>query len=595
METNNNNQNQNGVLYTPPVNNNQPAQPAAYTPYVPTPKVYDPMTKKDAVFALLSLLTAFIMVDFAFFKSFNLGFTIAYALLFAVTTAYLWKRTVKKTVFPLICGALSLAGAVTFTLFDNTIVNAIMVFLVFGLYVIYALGVSGTFTKSQGNFKLLIDMAMSLFGSITGLSEVIGSAKAGSKKNKNIIQALIGFAIAVPFLCVIIPLLSSSDAAFEGLVTKLIENIGVYLTEMVIAIIIVPFLFSFLFARTKQPEKSGGKKNAHRVLSNPLSVTFLAMISVTYVVYLFSQLAYFFSAFKGILPEDYHYTASAFARRGFYEMFAICAINVAIISLVSILTKRAKGKLSPAIKILSLFISLFSVLLVVVAMQKMRLNISIYGLSNNRVLVCTLMVMLLIIIAFFILHIFAPKVSYMQPIIVICSAMFMALSFANIDALCADYNIKAYQSGRIETLDTVNIRKSSDSAIPYLIELAKSDDEVISNSAKTQLAIYINNNGYLELERKLDKYIGIKIDSDVFDFRYYNKARNDAYTMLRDYYASLDEKGKKPINELDRMYREFSYDDWDDKFIDSSHEDYELYYSYNPKTGLYDKVKKQTW
>ena len=579
-------ENQDNVYYSPQQGNTQ---------YVPQKKVYPPFTKKDGVFALLSLVAAFLAVDFALFKGFNIGFSIAYFAVFVITTAYLFKGANKKSAFSLICGALSLSGAVTFALFDNKLINAIMFFLVFGLYAVYTVGISGTFTKPQGSFKMLGDLALSVFNAIPGLGEAFGSMKATSKKNKSVIQALIGFAVAVPFLGVIIPLLASSDAAFEGLIKKIVENIGIYIAELALALIIAPVFFSFLFCKTKSPQNKPSKNNAHRILSNPLSVTFLSVISVTYIVYLFSQLAYFFSAFKGILPDDYHYTASAFARRGFYEMFAICAINVAIISLVSIFTKRKRAKLSPAVKVLSLFISLFSVLLVVIAMQKMRLNISIYGLSNNRVLVCTLMVMLLIIIAFFIVHIFTPKVSYMQPIIVICSAMFIALSFANIDALCADYNIRAYQSGKIKTLDTVNIRKSSDSAVPYLIDLAKSEDKVISNSAKTQLTMYVNTNGYLEFERELDKYVGIKIDSDVFDFRRYNRARNTAYTMLRDYYASLDENGRKPMNELDRMYREYSYDDWDDAFIDSSHDNYELYYYYNPKTGLYDKTKKQTW
>ena len=596
-----NHTNNNGVLYTPPIQNQPAAQQTqppqtAYIPslYLPVKKTYKPFEKKDTAFVFLSLFAAFLIVDFALFHGFNIGFTIAYFVLFAVSNVYLWKKETKKSLFSLACGAISLAGAVTFGLFDNLLINAIMFVLIMGLYAFYVLGISDTFKRKQGSFKVIIDLFSSVFiDTVGGLENVIGSAKATSKKNKKFINSLIGIAIAIPFLVVIIPLLIQSDAAFEGLVDKIIKNIGIYLLELAIAVVATPFLFSYLFNRKNAGNIAEPSGKSARVFIPTISISFLSVISVTYIVYLFSQLAYFFSAFKGILPEDYHYTASVFARRGFYEMFAVCVINVAIISAVGILTKREKGRLSPVIKALSCFISLFSVLLVVIAMQKMRLNISIYGLSVNRVLVCTLMIMLLLMIAFFILHIFAPKISYMQPIIIICSALFVALSFANIDALCADYNIRAYQSGKIEMLDTVAIRKSSDSAIPYLIELAKSDDEVISNSAKNQLVMYVENKSDLSFVK--GNKVAVNNKNKAYDFRRYNKARIEAYNGVVDYLNNLDDKEKKPVDKMISMWNNYEYYNDGDYFEDYSNDNYTLIYHYNPKTGNYDKVKKQNW
>ena len=590
------NNNNNGAYYIPPVQNQvAPAQPAFNVAlYAPVKKTYKPFEKKDTVFVFLALLAAFLIVDFAVFHGFNIGFTIAYFALFLITSIYLWKKDVKKKIFPLACGALSLAGAVTFSLFDNMLINAIMFFLVMGLYAIYALGISDSFRRNQGSFKVIIDLFSSAFiDTIGGLENVIGSAKATSKKNKKFINALIGIGIAIPFLVVIVPLLVQSDAAFEGLVTKIIKNIGIYLIELAIAVLATPFLFSYLFNRKYAKKENEPSGKSARVFMPTISISFLSVISVTYIIYLFSQLAYFFSAFKGILPEDYHYTASAFARRGFYEMFAVCVINVIIISAVGILTKREKGRLSPVIKALSCFISMFSVLLVVIAMQKMKLNISIYGLSVNRVLVCTLMIMLLVMIAFFIIHIFAPKLSYMQPIIIICSALFVALSFANIDARCAEYNINAYKSGKIEMLDTVAIRNSSDSAVPYLIGLAESDDEAISNSAKNQLVLYVENKSDLSFVKGNKAAVNNK--NKAYDFRRYNKARIDAYNGVRDYINGLEGEDKQPIDRMLVMWNKYEYDSDGDFFEDYSNEDYRIIHHYNPKTGNYDKTEKKSW
>jgi hypothetical protein len=113
-----------------------------------------------------------------------------------------------------------------------------------------------------------------------------------------------------------------------------------------------------MFVKKNRYNQEGNVKELqiNRVFPIAGAVSFLTVISLTYLVYLFSQLAYFFSAFNGFLPEGYTRTASAFARRGFFEMFAICAINILIISIISAFSKREGGKPSLAVRLLSLFI-----------------------------------------------------------------------------------------------------------------------------------------------------------------------------------------------------------------------------------------------
>ncbi len=592
----NNNTPNTGAYYIPPAQGApQSPQGTPYQPLIAPQKTYKPFAKKDGIFLLLTLALSLMFVDFVLFhgKGFGLGITVTFIALFAVSTAYLWKRSVKKSFFSLACGVLSLAGALTFTLFDNLLINGIMLVLVCGLYAVYVLGISGTFTKPQGSFKMLFD----LFGCVlvqpfTGLDKVKGAAKATSKNNKKITQSLLGIAIAIPFVAVIVPLLASGDAAFEGLVKQVLTNFGIYALEVVLALIGTPFLFSFLFSKRDAgtPQSSGGTNT--RVLTGAAAISFLSVISVTYVIYLFSQLAYFFSAFKGILPEGYQYTASAFARRGFYEMFVICVINIVIIAGIGILTKRTTRGAVRAVKGLSVFISLFSVLLIATAMQKMKLNISIYGLSVNRVLVSVLMLMLLVMIAFFILHIFAPKVPYMQSIILICSVLFIALSFANPDALCTRYNINAYQSGKIEMLDVKAIRQSSDSAVPYLVQLTGEKDDAIANQAKNQIAVLVKNHAHFDFDKSREH---ITADNALSDFRSYNMARSEAYTALKGFYDKLSDEEKLSMLMLLQMYDDYDYDAEEDCFTGDSGNDEIKHYYYNPKTGLYDKVTTEKY
>lgn len=563
----------NNVQNVPPVN--QMPIPNPY--YVPKqPKVYKPLDKKDYAFVGLYLLASFLMVCFGLFGDFHLGFSIAYVVLFTVTTAYLFKKGAKPSLFTWLCGGLSLAGAVTFVLFNDYLINLIMVILVAGLYCVYSLGLSDSFNHNVGSFKMLFDLAKDVFSRpFSNMPDVFGGIKASASKGKKSLAAVVGVAVSVPFVIIIGALLVKSDAAFEGLVSKMFKNVGIYLLQFLIAVVILPYLYSHSFGKRHSLNKNASSKlDAKKKAPVSACVSFLAMISVLYVVYLFSQLAYFFSAFKGILPADYTHTASAFARRGFFEMFAICAINVVIISVATAIS----SKKSLWIKLLSCFISSFSVLLIITAMQKMKLNVSIYGLTKNRVMVSVFMLMMLVVIAFFIIHIFAPKISYMQPIIIVCSAMFIALSFANIDARIPEYNIKAYESGSIQTLDVDSLANLSDSAVPYLVELSKdSRNPVTAHNAAVVCAnlMEYNYSSYFDSDSDDNK-----------DFRHFNNATMQAVLALDD----LDKDSE--IYHIYELMGDNYYNDDNDYFEvynENNDGDYKEYH-YNYKTHRYDII-----
>ena len=530
-----------------PQNNNIVTPPGAYyIPYTPPPKKeYTPLSKKENRFIFIALAGLLLFIDFAVFHGFSLGFTISFALVFAITSAFIYKKDAKHKAFSFICGAFSLVLSIGNTLYNNPFLKFASVLVVGFLFAIYCLGISGGIDRLSGSYKMLIELFLkTAITPLDKLGEVFGSIKAGAKANKKGLGVLLGIGLSLPVLAVVIPLLVSGDAAFEGLVFKVLENIGIYLVEIAIAIVALPFFYSYLFSRKRcSIEEKAKKKSDYKRFPFAVSASFLSMISITYLVYLFSQLAYFFSAFKGILPDGYTHTASAFARRGFYEMCAICFINIALISIVSILCERKNKKLPAFMKALSLFISMFSVLLVVIAIQKMRLNIATYGLSVNRLLVCAFMLMMLVVIAFFILHIFAPKVNYMQPIIIICAVIFIALTFADIDRIAADYNINAYTSGKLEMLDVEAIADMSDSAVPYLISLTQSKDEKIAEEAKYQLFDRIYYQYELYDDSKQEDFFRNK----GFDFRVYNKSEYAANKAEKKFYNSLSGAEKEEL------------------------------------------------
>lgn len=566
-----------------------PVQNQPYAPYMKPRKTYKPMDKKDIVFMILFIIVSLLFVDFAVCSGFHLGFTVFYFVLFIITTAYAARLNKKLPIFSLICGILSLLGSVTFAIYSDYLVNTIMLVLIGGLFTLYCIGISDNFNHKQGSFKILIDMVLSVFvHPFKNLPDVFGSLKSSAKGSKRSLNGLIGVIVAVPVLAVIIPLLVKSDAAFEGLVTTAAKNIGIYLMELIFALIISPYVFSFAFGKRKGINKLNKVASHSAAKRLPVSAcsSFLSVISITYIIYLFSQLAYFFSAFKGILPSGYEYSASVFARRGFFEMFAICVINIALVSGVSMLVKKKKL----LVKLLSLFISLFSVLMIVTAMQKMKLNISIFGLSKNRLLVSVFMIMLLVIIAFFIIHIFIPKISYMQPIIIICSAMFIALSFADIDAQIAKYNINAYDNGTIDNLDVDSVVNLSDSAVKYLVQLAESDDSSVAVKAdKAVIHKIIEYNDCLKLDDGTVKY------TKAYDFRQYYYSVDSACNAVCEYVNSLNDEDKEKFMSLYQFETgDYEYSEDEDAYYFYEN-DYYSVYTFNQDKGIYELSGKNEY
>ncbi|MDR9824369.1 DUF4153 domain-containing protein, partial [Vibrio sp. FNV 38] len=113
------------------------------------------------------------------------------------------------------------------------------------------------------------------------------------------------------------------------------------------------WLFGILYAGAKRMEEPfpddaehAAKAQASRVIPNLGLLTGITPICVLYLIYVFSQMQYFVSAFAGLLPGDMIY--SEYARRGFFELCAIAVINLLVLL---VLNGCAKESTSRALRI----------------------------------------------------------------------------------------------------------------------------------------------------------------------------------------------------------------------------------------------------
>ena len=194
------------------------------------------------------------------------------------------------------------------------------------------------------------------------------------------------------------------------------------------------------------------------------------LVCLVYLVYLFSQLAYFTGGLSGILPQEY--TMAQYARQGFFEMAWLCAINLFTVAIaVAVVKKEEKAPLFT--RLLCLFISLITLFFVVAASAKMGLYIGSYGLTRLRVLTEVIMVFMAITTVLVAIWLFVPKMPYMKAVLLTALVMGALVLWVDVDTVVAAYNVTAYEKGLLDTLDVPYLATLSDGAIPYIARAAE--------------------------------------------------------------------------------------------------------------------------
>ena len=286
--------------------------------------------------------------------------------------------------------------------------------------------------------------------------------------------------IILPVAAVLIFLLMRADAAFEGLMDMLPDTDW---SEPLLSLFFGVFAGWILYSRgvgLKYAEKNGKEAKSFHGFSAITVNILLGTVCLIYAVYLLSQLAYLGSGFAGILPDGY--TLAEYARRGFFEMAWLSFINLGLMCLAMGLVEKKAG--APALtRGLCLFLGLAALFLIAAASAKMLLYISGYGLTRKRVLTEVFMLWLGVTTILVSVWLFKPRFPYMKGA-VICALILGCVTFwADVDTQVARYNVRAYQSGQLETIDMGHMSSLGDGALPYIKGLTHDRDPEIASTA----------------------------------------------------------------------------------------------------------------
>ncbi len=453
------------------------------------------LTKGDFVFFACAVIISIFTAVWGIFGGLSLGYFLSCLLMAGLFTFY-FAKGMKVRFFPVLCGILSVANAAVFfctsngsVRFFSAVVSFLLGLLCFGELVNgHAKGnreTLGAFYSAGGVINNIEITIKSLFVSGNGKQRVIG-------------KVLVGLLCAAPALLVIVPLLLSSDDAFQGMMNKLFSNSLANILKTVFGLVISVFVVSYGFS-FKKGRLLTMKNSQMTGVENVYIISFLSAISVCYLMYLFSQLAYFFSAFRGFLPDG-QITYAEYARKGFFEMCAIASINLGMVFLTLLLAKKKGGKVCNAIKLLSTFIALFTLIVIATAISKMVLYIDAYGMTILRLTTSSFMVFLAVVFLSAILRIFFVKINIVKTALITAGCILLLLGTINVNGVCAKYNYDSFMSGKLKNVDVEAMYQLGDEGIPYLVKLADHKDSAVSAKAKEYLSLAIIYDYFEDLE-----------------------------------------------------------------------------------------------
>lgn len=469
-----------------------PAPPAAPwqggTP-TPPPKITFPMGKSELLFALGILIFSLLLCNSLLYYGLNLGAGMGLLGLNCCTFFYLLRRGHKPDRYSAAILILCASIAAAFPRSDDGSLKMLMVCLLMTFPALAFCLMAGQNLRRPEGITSLLDgpraqfaLGMGRMGESTrGIREACSTSGTIGKTGGAVI---LGLVCAVPVVAILIPLLMSADAAFEGLLDLLPETEwDRVISTAVWGICLACILYTRGTALQFLPKKESPVKPRKGL--NAITVnTVLIAVTIVYLAYLASQLAYFVGGFSGILPEEF--TMAEYARRGFFEMAWLCAINLGVMAIAMGLV-TAKGDAPLLTKLLCLFLGLVTLFLVFSASAKMVLYISAYGLTRLRVLTEVFMIWLALTTVSVCVWLFRAKTPYMKHAVILGLAFCAALMWADVDTQVARYNVRAYQSGKLETIDIWHLQTLSDSAIPYLEELAQDSDAAVAERARKAL------------------------------------------------------------------------------------------------------------
>ena len=480
----------------PPVQNLGSAYPTLGVPasyqHMPADRFTLPFRKIHVLFALAAITVCYFLVTAVNYFDISLSATIFAESLLVLTCLWFHVNDKKIPMHSVPCLAISALSGFYFLLSDNAFLKFLNLLFFFATAVYFVLMVSDTRSEKQIGPKVFKDVLTGIFVTpILGFSAsprvlTTGLKKAGGNK-KPLYFFLVGMLLMTPVVAIVLTLLMT-DTLFMDLIEEIYNHLSNILGELIyfgFAAIVSFFVFGLLYKslEKKQPSMLIAK-SPRKTYPAFLFLGAVTPLVVIYLVYFFSQISYFTSAFSNILPD--YTTYAEYARGGFSELSIVCSINAAVIFLMQLIVSKEEQK--QAVYRISLSsLSILSIGLGVISIRKMSLYVQVYALTQLRVYTMWFMIFLTLCFLFILFKTFISNINITKTVIITATIFFLTLCYTDTDKIIASYNESLittdssnssdYSSSSSRRLDSNMVYDLGASATPALIRAYEKSGE----------------------------------------------------------------------------------------------------------------------
>lgn len=319
-------------------------------------------------------------------------------------------------------------------------------------------------------------------------------------ENRQILSIALGLVLTLIVAAIVLPLLMKADS---GGFSRIANSFSAYLNGMrrelwenllyvVLAVPIGAYLFGLAAGSAHKRYCYTFKKDSTlkfftgvRILPSATVYTLLGFLCTLYLLFIGSQLPYFFSAFFGVRPEGWQ-VYSEYARSGFFELCRIAAINLIVLTAANLFSQK-QCRDSMTLKVLNSLLAILTLVLIATAISKMFMYIGAYGLSMRRLLPCVFMIFLAVLCGG-VVALQKWSFSITRLAIGLGVVMLCLLCLADTDSFVADYNARRYLSGTLKSFDAAILYRSGPAGVDSALKVYEhTDDRVLQDDLKKYL------------------------------------------------------------------------------------------------------------
>ena len=342
----------------------------------------------------------------------------------------------------------------TYFIFANTTFYIANIFIIILLNIMmYAIAI----TPKNYLKGYIVDSLKLLKDTITGLKEGIDYTKEKSKENtknkrkiekENVKKIAISLLIVFAVVGVVIGLLISADSIFANIFenfASIFKNINISSTlNFVIRLILIVatyiLILSFILKLNKeynyQAKELKAKNNKYAFTIKLL----LIALNIVYLVFCFIQIESLFAKIN--IDSDFNY--ASYARTGFFQLMFVSFINFAVI----LLSNKFNENKEKSIKILNLFLVIFTIIIAISSMYRMYMYQMEFGLTYLRMFVYIILITEILTFAPIIIYIFNEKFDFLKCSFAIWVCMYCVINFINIERIIVDTNVNRVSDTR---------------------------------------------------------------------------------------------------------------------------------------------------